>query len=141
MNTTRFVVLKHFVTPNLARCGGDHLDWMFHIGDALRTWATPLTDRFDQPLQLDAYPLADHRIVYLDYQGELSDDRGSVHRLLAGQCEVLREDEQRFVARLQWRSEARMERRLLICQRTSSASDTPPAAMSAGWSLSLCVGR
>jgi hypothetical protein len=37
-----------------------------------------------------AYPLGDHRIAYLDYEGPVSGDRGYVRRLDAGKVEFLR---------------------------------------------------
>ena len=33
--------------------------------------------------------LPDHRRIYLEYEGEISNNRGSVKRIAAGQCNVL----------------------------------------------------
>jgi hypothetical protein len=71
----RFVVLEH-------RWQGVHWDLMFEDGGVLRTWAV------DTPIRpgagLPARPLADHRLAYLDYEGPISGDRGTVRRLDRG---------------------------------------------------------
>ena len=65
---------------------GDHLDWFFQqptgADDALWTFSTP----FELPssAELPATRLPDHRHRYLDYDGEISSDRGSVQRLVTG---------------------------------------------------------
>lgn len=53
----------------------------------LRTWAleTPL----DGPQPLKAERLADHRRLYLDYEGPISGDRGEVCRVAAGEYRLL----------------------------------------------------
>ncbi len=71
----RFVLLEH-------RWRGVHWDLMLERGETLRTWA------IDAPIvagvELPARSLADHRMVYLEYEGEVSGGRGSVRRLDAG---------------------------------------------------------
>jgi hypothetical protein len=71
----RFVLLEH-------EWNGLHWDLMLEVGDVLRTWA------IDRPLEpgidLPARDLADHRLVYLTYEGEISGNRGSVRRLDQG---------------------------------------------------------
>jgi DNA polymerase Ligase (LigD) len=71
----RFVVLEHL-------WNGVHWDFMLERGDALRTWAIdlPLVAGQDLP----ARALADHRLIYLDYEGEISGNRGSIRRVDAG---------------------------------------------------------
>lgn len=73
----RFVVLEH-------RWAGVHYDVMLEdvAQGSLRTWAVeiPLTPGVDLP----ARELAAHRLVYLDYEGPISGDRGSVRRLDRG---------------------------------------------------------
>jgi hypothetical protein len=67
--TRRFVVHEHTVAP-----GDVHFDLMIEDGDVLVTF------------QLDGAPAIgargrrsfDHRVRYLDYEGELTQDRGSV---------------------------------------------------------------
>ena len=75
----RFVILEH-------RWDGVHWDVMLESGDALRTWAV------DAPIAsgvlLPARALADHRLAYLDYEGPISGDRGTVRRLDRGTYEA-----------------------------------------------------
>ena len=68
----RFVILEHD-HPTL------HWDLMLEAGDVLQTW------RLAQPPegttgQIAATALADHRLLYLDYEGPISGHRGSVRR-------------------------------------------------------------
>jgi hypothetical protein len=101
----RFVLLYHRCPPGYVR--PSHWDLMLESGDMLRTWALSKlpqdwhaaqsqTFRKDNcpPLatenEVDALQLADHRTTYLDYEGALSDDRGSVFRIAEGTYELLR---------------------------------------------------
>lgn len=72
----RFVILAHD-HPFL------HWDLMLEAGGVLQTW------RLAQPPELgrtiDATALADHRVMYLDYEGPVSGNRGSVTRWDAGE--------------------------------------------------------
>lgn len=76
----RFVLLEH-------RWDGVHWDFMLEDGEALRTWAidAPVVPDADLP----ARALPDHRRIYLDYEGEISGDRGTVLRVDQGAYEVL----------------------------------------------------
>jgi hypothetical protein len=71
----RFVILEHD-HPSL------HWDFMLESGDVLRTW------RLAQPpspgVAVAAEPSFDHRPFYLDYEGPVSGDRGTVKRWDAG---------------------------------------------------------
>lgn len=71
----RFVVLEH-------RGNGVHWDLMLEAAGALRTWAIdePIVEGRDLP----ARALPDHRLIYLDYEGEISGGRGSVRRVAQG---------------------------------------------------------
>lgn len=75
--------------------GSSHVDWM--IEGPMRIPAPPspedrclitfrLAERIDRPLAagFEAERLEDHRRVYLDYEGSLSGQRGTVTRLAAG---------------------------------------------------------
>ncbi len=74
----RFVILEHD-HPTL------HWDLMLEHGAALRTW------RLAEPPQagktVAATALADHRRLYLDYEGPVSGNRGQVRRWDAGTYE------------------------------------------------------
>jgi DNA polymerase Ligase (LigD) len=71
----RFVVLEHV-------WNGVHWDFMLECGDVLRTWAV------DTPIvagkECCARALSDHRLIYLEYEGELTHDRGRVRRVDKG---------------------------------------------------------
>ena len=77
----RFVVLEHV-------WNGVHWDFMLERGEVLRTWAidAPIVAGQDLP----ARALADHRLIYLDYEGEVSGQRGSVRRVDAGTYRTIR---------------------------------------------------
>ena len=81
----RFVILRH-ETPT-AGSRPSHWDLMLEHGGALLTWELPtlafpsLPGSFEQ---LNVQRLADHRLHYLEYEGPLSNNRGSVQRIDAG---------------------------------------------------------
>lgn len=72
----RFVILRHdWPHP--------HYDLLLEAGPVLKAWrlaTAPVAPGGWVP----AEPNADHRLIYLDYQGPLSDDRGAVTRWDAG---------------------------------------------------------
>ena len=71
----RFVILEHD-HPVL------HWDFMLEAGDVLRTWrlsAPPIRGAI-----VAAERIGDHRRLYLDYEGPVSDGRGNVVRWDAG---------------------------------------------------------
>jgi hypothetical protein len=76
----RFVILEH--TWN-----GVHWDLMLEVGVHLRTWAIDAPIAFE--IDLCARDLADHRLAYLDYEGPVSGQRGSVRRVEQGEFDVL----------------------------------------------------
>lgn len=77
---TRFVILRHDLPPNAAR--PSHWDLMFEDAGALKTWAL---EQLPTPgLAVPAQPLPDHRLAYLDYEGTVSGNRGTVTRWDSG---------------------------------------------------------
>ena len=78
----RFVILTHD-HPTW------HWDFMLEVAGVLRTWR--LDSDPGQPGPVRATPLSDHRLLYLDYEGPVSNQRGSVQRWDAGQYELLDE--------------------------------------------------
>jgi hypothetical protein len=74
----RFVILAHdWPAP--------HWDFLVEANGVLRAWrlwAEPVADT-----EIAAEPNAGHRLFYLDYEGPVSGDRGSVSRWDAGTCE------------------------------------------------------
>jgi hypothetical protein len=98
----RFVVLYH-EWP--AGPHGSHCDLMFETGDVLRTWSlcelplkwaaiadTELRVAVSNGNTVAADQLGDHRPAYLDFEGPVSGDRGSVQRLDGGHFETLQSD-------------------------------------------------
>jgi hypothetical protein len=90
----RFVVLRH-ETPARPL----HWDFMLEMSDVLRTWA--LDAEPADGLSITATALADHRAIYLDYEGPISGDRGHVTRWDWGDYEVLIDRDNQIVARLE----------------------------------------
>ena len=76
----RFVLLEHV-------WNGVHWDFMLEHGEVLRTWAidAPIVAGQDLP----ARALPDHRRIYLDYEGEISGNRGQVRRVDTGTYRTL----------------------------------------------------
>jgi hypothetical protein len=100
----RFVLLYHDCPPSSAL--PSHWDFMLEAGDALRTWRL---EQLPAPwkmahlrtaakycecpaiandVSVAATPLGDHRLAYLDYDGEVSNVRGHVIRVAAGKYDL-----------------------------------------------------
>src|SRR5579863_2292485 len=88
----RFVVLEH-------QWEGTHWDFMLESGENLRVWA--LNKMPDYGVTLLAKQLADHRPLYLEYEGEISDNRGHVTRWDTGTFEWLHITDETADVRLQ----------------------------------------
>lgn len=94
----RFVVLLH-ESPR-----GEHWDLMLETGERLTTWDVPPacgTDALDrlESFRCRALRLPDHRAMYLEYEGPISEGRGSVRRLDAGTFETLEPNRYRLSGR------------------------------------------
>ena len=74
----RFVILKHD-HPFL------HWDLLLEEESSARTWRLLRKPCLSEPIA--AEPLAPHRLMYLDYEGPVSENRGHVERVLAGTYE------------------------------------------------------
>lgn len=81
MPSLRYAVLHH------SNVDEPHYDLMFETlpGSMLATWRSAVW-----PIELTTplTRLRDHRRLYLDYQGDLSDRRGTVYRIAEGACEL-----------------------------------------------------
>jgi len=86
MPARRFVLLQH-------DWDGTHYDLMLEEAGVLKTWrlSLPLTD---QPQ--DATALSAHRLLYLDYEGPISGNRGVVRRVARGTYRPLDEQGRRY---------------------------------------------
>ena len=93
----RFVVLFHAMPQPGKR--DSHWDFMLENDGVLRTWALDIEpDRVDEQR---ASQLADHRLAYLDYEGEVSGGRGAVARWDAGNYTTCDESDGRLLVDLQ----------------------------------------
>lgn len=90
----RFVVLHHTDWPDHA----DHWDLMLEQREALATWS--LTSLPAPGLTAEARQLPDHRLMYLEYEGPVSADRGRVRRQASGSYEWIHDEPARKVIRL-----------------------------------------
>ncbi|HUT09947.1 MAG TPA: DNA polymerase ligase N-terminal domain-containing protein [Thermoguttaceae bacterium] len=68
--TTRFSVLRHDGPDGL------HWDFFLEMGPVLKTWALPRPP--ESGVEMPCTALPDHRLLYLDYEGPVSGDRGTV---------------------------------------------------------------
>ncbi len=81
----RFVLLRHELPGD--RVGESHWDLMLEFEGVLLTWALPSLDFSNLPqsfASLGIRRLADHRAVYLEYEGPVSGDRGFVQQTDSG---------------------------------------------------------
>ena len=76
----RFAILTHD-HPSL------HWDLLLENGSSCRTWR--LRKAPDTPGDIPAEAIADHRLMYLDYEGPVSGERGTVTQWDAGTFEWL----------------------------------------------------
>ncbi len=82
----RFVLLEHD-HPYL------HFDLMLEVGSVLWTWRLTAVPA-EAPVE--GTRLADHRLMYLDYEGPVSGGRGSVRRVDGGECTWLTREPNRL---------------------------------------------
>jgi hypothetical protein len=99
----RFVLLHHECPPGYVK--PSHWDFMLEFDPVLWTWELrrlPAAWNGDaaEGGTLTATRLADHRIDFLDFEGQLTGDRGSVRRLMEGEFEVLENTTDRLRVRL-----------------------------------------
>jgi len=91
----RFAILCHDAPS------GMHYDLLLESGDVLRTWSLP--EPPDVAGRQIATALPDHRLLYLEYEGEISGGRGTVTRYDQGEYEIHSETPTRLVAELHGR--------------------------------------
>jgi hypothetical protein len=89
--TVRYVVLHHTGVPD------PHFDLMIESkpGGPLYTWRCP-----NNPVRAGvtaARRIANHRQAYLDFEGEISDNRGRVAPVAAGRCRFARDERRAWI--------------------------------------------
>ncbi|EMI42170.1 ATP-dependent DNA ligase [Rhodopirellula sp. SWK7] len=100
----RFTIALHRIGPGLDRDTSagvpitDHLDWFFETtldqANSLKTFASSIED-FESSA-IATTQLVDHRVAYLDYDGDVSGNRGSVQRLVTGTYQLVASSANRF---------------------------------------------
>src|SRR5579872_4685079 len=76
----RFVIQQHSQNETV------HYDLMLEFADVLKTWRIPQSpDITPQTIE----QIQDHRKLYLDYEGEISGNRGSVKIWDKGEYQIL----------------------------------------------------
>lgn len=90
----RFVILHHQVPAKPKHPASEHWDLMLEDKNELLTWAIQSQPHVGK--LIEAKQLANHRLKYLDYEGPISDQRGSVSRFLAGRFAWIQRDEARI---------------------------------------------
>jgi hypothetical protein len=96
----RFAVLLHETPGDYVR--PSHYDVMFEDGDGLITFAVPLPPGSDQAQLVERLP--NHRIEYLQYEGEVARNRGRVKRIEEGTFEWVDRTEHQWRVRVMGKS-------------------------------------
>lgn len=113
----RFVLVRHEVPPDFPR--DSHWDLMLESGSVLLTWALSRLPWDSSEMdavergELHALRLDDHRTDYLNYEGPVSGNRGTVTQVDAGTYEAIPAPHDRLRFRLrgrQIRGELTLER-------------------------------
>jgi DNA polymerase Ligase (LigD) len=84
----RYVILEHDWPKK-------HWDFMLEAGNVLQTWR--LSWPPESGVSIPAEKSLDHRLIYLDYEGPISGNRGAVIRWDQGSYETLIDEEKRRV--------------------------------------------
>lgn len=79
---SRFVILHHRLDA------GEHWDLMLEQGDVLLTWQLLREPVDSSSLPIPARRIGNHRKAYLDYEGPLTGNRGTVRRVDSGTVEI-----------------------------------------------------
>lgn len=96
----RSVVLEHRLPD-----GSRHFDWMIERPDPgveRRLWTWRTEARPDRVEAFAGEQIGNHRVVYLEFEGELSGGRGRVTRVAAGQAIWLGADSGKIGVRIVW---------------------------------------
>lgn len=94
----RYVILRHS-PANAASTRPLHWDLMFELEEELLTWAVAVFP-WKRKTVVPATRLAPHRLHYLDFEGELTGQRGRVQRCAAGVYQLIEHQPQSWRAEL-----------------------------------------
>jgi hypothetical protein len=100
----RYVILEHDFPQR-------HWDFLLEAGDHLRSWR--LSEQPEAGGAVRAEAIADHRLLYLDYEGAISGGRGRVERWDSGSYTQVEFGESRVIVFLRGqrcRGQAALER-------------------------------
>ncbi len=117
----RFAVLEHDSPRGL------HWDFMLEEGGVLLTWALPKPPDATETLAAEALP--DHRLAYLDYEGPVSGQRGSVTNWDRGEFQWDRQTDDQIAVLLEGR---RLAGRVTLARCEEEA---------AGWRFQFIAGN
>ncbi len=81
---SRFVILHHRLDS------GEHWDLMLERGEVLLTWQLLREPVNRESLPIPARRIGDHRKAYLDYEGPLTGNRGTVRRVDSGSLDIVK---------------------------------------------------
>src|SRR6516165_6867682 len=85
MAAMRFVILRHECPEGYKP--GVHWDLMLEEAESLRTWELAAEPAVGLTIAAEQLPV--HRLAYLDYEGPISGNRGTVSRWDCGNYELL----------------------------------------------------
>lgn len=91
MANRRYAILHHKLPD------GEHWDVLLEQDDALATWQLAEKPAGPDALPIPAVRIFDHRKKYLDYEGPISGDRGSVTRFDGGELRIHETGQQRWL--------------------------------------------
>ena len=89
---SRFAILRHDGPQGL------HWDFLLEMGETLKTWSLPQAP--EPGVKMTCRALPEHRLAYLDYEGPVSGDRGSVARWDCGTYDVVCEGDSELIVEL-----------------------------------------
>jgi DNA polymerase Ligase (LigD) len=96
----RFSIVKHEMPANSSR--PSHFDLFLEHAGKLLTWELPMSMSLSKSGAVNhqlARRLPDHRLIYLDFEGPVSGDRGSVALVAAGRLQWLEMESDGLIAR------------------------------------------
>lgn len=95
----RYAVLRHEMPADSDRM--NHFDLLLQQDDSLATWEI---QHWPPVFPQRAKRLPDHRNHYLEFEGPLSGNRGSVHRVCQGTMELLKQNDRTWIVEMSGRN-------------------------------------